>query len=85
MNIRDELHHVVDELPEGELATARRFLVYLCVTSRDALLRTLLDAPEDDEEETPEEAAAVAEAYEDIRAGRLISHEEAKRRLRGET
>ena len=84
MSLREELHHVVDDLPESELATAKRFLVYLCLTGRDALLRTLLNAPEDDEEETPEEAEGMAEAYEDVRAGRLIPHEEAKRRLLGE-
>lgn len=84
MTIREELHHIVDDLPDSELATAKRFLVYLSVTSRDALLCTLLDAPEDDEPETPEEAEGMAEAYEDVRAGRLVSHEEARRRLLGQ-
>jgi hypothetical protein len=29
MATRDELHHLVDELPDGELDAARRFLEYL--------------------------------------------------------
>ena len=81
MSLRDELHHAVDDLPESELATAKRFLVYLCVTGRDALLRTLLDAPEDDELDTPEEAAGAAEAREQYRRGEYVSAEEAKRLL----
>ena len=81
MSLREELHHVVDDLPESELATAKRFLVYLCMTGRDALLRTLLDAPEDDEDETPEEAAAVAEAREAVARGDVFTLDEVRGEL----
>lgn len=47
----------------------------------DPLLWRLMTAPEDDEEETEEERIAVAEAEEDIKAGRTVSFEEVKRRF----
>ncbi len=75
---REAIHHLVDELPKDELADARLYLEYLR-SGRDPLLKKLLDAPEDDEPETEEERAAVAEAWKDVRAGRTISHEELKR------
>ena len=45
----------------------------------DPLLQKLLEAPEDDELETEDERAAVAEAEEDFKSGRVSSHEELKR------
>jgi hypothetical protein len=50
----------------------------------DPVLLAMLTAPLDDEPETDEERAAVAEAREDVAAGRLISHEEVRRRVLGE-
>jgi hypothetical protein len=47
----------------------------------DALLIALLTAPEDDEEETDQERAAVAEAREDIRVGRTRPWEDVRREL----
>lgn len=81
MTTRSELHRLVDDLPDAELHTARRFLVYLRNVGCDPLLDTLLAAPSDDEPETPEEAAAVAEAREDVAAGRTIPHAEVRRRF----
>ena len=75
---RTELHHLVDELPESEIAVAKRFLAYLRDV-QDPVLQALLEAPEDDEPETEDERAAVAEAYKDLKAGRVVSHEEIKR------
>lgn len=49
----------------------------------DPVLRALREAPLDDEPETEEERAAIAEAIEDERAGRLIPHEEVRRRWLG--
>lgn len=43
------------------------------------MLLKLLTAPEDHEPGTPEEAQAVAEADEDLKAGNFVSHEEIKR------
>lgn len=44
---RDELHGLVDALPESEIATARRVLEALRTTA-DPVLHALLTAPEDD-------------------------------------
>ena len=78
MTIKDELHRLVDELPQKELHGAKRFLEYLR-NMGDPVLRALSEAPEDDEPETQEEKAAVAEAYEDFKAGRLIPLDDVKR------
>lgn len=81
MTLKEKLHRLIDDLPPSELAAAERFLEYLRDRGTDPVLRALESAPEDDEPETPEEAAAVQEAREDLMAGRVISHEEARRRL----
>ncbi|HLZ71039.1 MAG TPA: hypothetical protein VKV26_14150 [Dehalococcoidia bacterium] len=47
----------------------------------DPVRQRLLTAPFDDEPETEEEREAVAEAYEDLRSGRVISGAEARREL----
>ena len=80
MTTKERLHQLVDELAESDVATAERILEAL----RDTVVvreYSIYDAPVDDEPETPEEAAAVAEAYEDIKAGRVVSHEEVMRRF----
>jgi predicted transcriptional regulator len=55
---------------------------YLRDLANDPLLRTLLNAPFDDEPWTAEDEAALEEAREDVRAGRVVSHEEVVRSLR---
>jgi hypothetical protein len=71
---REELHRLVDQLPEAALNALEEWLA-----GYDPVLWALLTAPEDDEPETEEERAAVAEAYEDLKAGRVVSLEEEKR------
>jgi hypothetical protein len=73
MTVKDELHELVDRLDEAE---AREALAYLQTLSLPAFLR---DAPLDDEPETAEERAAVAEAEADFAAGRDVAHEEVRR------
>lgn len=79
MSLKEKLRHLIDELPEEELHTAERFLVYLRDVNRDPFLRALAAAPEDEEPRTEEEREALTEAYEDLRQGRTVSHEEIKR------
>ena len=82
MPSRDSLHRLVDALPETELVRAERMLEVLKETAAPSLYTyTLESAPEDDEAETPEEAAAVAEAWRDHRAGKSLTTEELKREL----
>ena len=48
MDIKQELHRLVEELPEGESQAAIRFLEYLCGQREDRLLQALKEAPADD-------------------------------------
>jgi hypothetical protein len=78
VTVKDELHQLVEGLPDSELHTARRFLEYLQQTSGDPVLRALLDAPEDDELLTDEDRAALDVAWEEYRRGEGIPDEQLK-------
>lgn len=80
---REELHVLIDQLPDKELRSVRGYLRYLAAMKRDPVLRALVNAPVDNEPETEEERLAVEEARKDLEAGRVVSHEEARRRLLG--
>jgi hypothetical protein len=75
---RTALRKLIDQLPESELVAAHRYLRYLR-DEGDALLHALREAPIDDEPETEEERKAVAEAWEDYKAGRVVSLKEIKK------
>lgn len=79
MTIREQLHRLVDELPESRARAAEKLLRALKAgASIDPVDLALLLAPEDDEPERPEEAAAVQEAREQVET---IPHDEVLRRL----
>jgi hypothetical protein len=78
MTSRDSLHRLVDNLPKTEFVRAERMLEVLKETPAPSLC-TLESAQEDDEAETPVEAAAVSEAWRDHRAGKSLTTEELKR------
>ncbi len=69
---KEELHRLVDELPESEYATAQRVLVGLRVLAAVGPLYTAETAPIDDEPETEEERAAMAEAKAELARGEGI-------------
>jgi len=77
---RDSLHKLIDELPETDLPTAARVLEALHATA-DPASRALDNAPEDDEPETAEEAAAVAAAWEEHRRGEHLTTQEVRQKL----
>jgi hypothetical protein len=77
---RTKLHDLVESLPSEDVPTALRVLEALSSTS-DPVPLALRDIPFDDEPETDEERAAVAEAYRDIEEGKGVPHDEAMRRL----
>ena len=81
---RTALRKLVDQLPESELVAAHRYLCYLR-DEGDPFLQALKNAPLEDEPETEEERKAVAEAWEDYRAGRVVSHEEVKKMFLGKS
>lgn len=70
---RDTLHNLVDRIPEEELPAAQRFLEYLAV--RPAY-RAALSAPPDDEPLTEADIASIGLAREEVRAGKVFSHDE---------
>jgi predicted transcriptional regulator len=76
--LRDELRQLLDQLSDQDLYTAKRFLAYLRNT-RDPMMQKLVEAPYDDEPLTEEDEAALAEAYEDLAAGRVVTMEEVER------
>ena len=71
MTTKDRLHQLVDQLPESEVPAIIRCLEDVAA-GLDPVRHTLDEAPIDDEPETDEERAAVEEAWEDVRHGRLI-------------
>ncbi len=79
--IRQELHQLVDELPESELQAARRFLRYLDAMARDPVLRALMEAPVDDEPLTEEEATRIEFAEAEADRGEVVSDQDLRREL----
>lgn len=77
---RKSLHKFVDWLPEWEWEAVHWTLAAHTKRHNPSWWR-MLTLPEDDEEETEEERLAVEEGNEDIKAGRLISHEEVKEKF----
>ena len=73
---RADLHRLVDQLPETEVPAARRVLESL-KDGADPVLRSLIEAPIDDEPEEPDEKEAVDRA----RSEESVSTDELKRIL----
>lgn len=73
---RDTLHQLVDRIPEEELPAAQRFLAYL---ASSPALRAAAIAAADDEGVTAGDAAAIAQARQEIRTGKAVSHDEVLR------
>ena len=70
MATKEDLHKLIDDLPEDEIQAAARYLQCLR-DRRDPVLAALLNAPQDDEPETDHERQAVAKAMADLKAGRV--------------
>lgn len=79
MPARDDLHQLIEEFPEAEIARVSRVLRALLPFAEEERLYTVDTAPEDDEPYTAEDRASVAEALRDVEEGRTVSHEEVKR------
>ena len=72
MVTKEQIHKLVDQIPEDDLAEVARYLESLR-DETDPMLHALANAPEDDEPETPEEAEAVAEARAALARGEVRS------------
>jgi len=73
---RETLHSLVDRLPDQEIGAAARFLQYL---SSHRAYRAALSAPIDDEPVTEADAKAFEQAKNDLRAARVVSHDDVRR------
>lgn len=82
MTTRDELHALIDALPEAGLEEARRYLEALREANGDPFLAHLLLAPEDDEPTTPEEDEGAARARAEWERGEYFTAEEIKREMK---
>lgn len=69
MGIKDDVHRLVDELPDDELPAARRLLVSLRTKEQDPLIQHLMRAPIDDEPYTDEERAEDEEGWQEYLRG----------------
>jgi hypothetical protein len=78
MTTKEKLHQLVDALPEPVLAEAEHLLQDLRLRAVDPFLRALAAAPEDDEPETEEERAAIAEARAAIARGEVEPWEQVR-------
>jgi len=73
MSVRDDLHAEVDELSEQDIERV------LLMVRRLRTVAAWQSAPPDDEE-TEEDAQAVAEARADVAAGRIVPWDDVKRK-----
>jgi hypothetical protein len=76
---RDRLHELVNALADEDLPTAVQVLTAL--VDDDPVGLALALAPIDDEPETDEERAAVAEGKADLAAGHTLTTDELRRSL----
>jgi uncharacterized protein YjbI with pentapeptide repeats len=80
MTAKEQLHRLIDTLPERQLDTAVAVLEALAAAA-DPSVRAHAAAPVEDEPETPAEAATAAEARMDTAAGRAKSLEQVQREM----
>jgi len=79
MSPRETLYQLIDQLPEEDLSTAKRILQALGATAAAPQV-SLDEAPLDDEPDDDDFDGGLNEARADVEAGRVVPHEEMKRR-----
>jgi predicted transcriptional regulator len=75
MTANDDLHQLLDSLPQHELHAVRRFLEFLRDASAnepDPVLRAFFAAPMDDETLTDEHVAAINEGRDEAARGDVV-------------
>ena len=77
---RQEIKDLIDGLPDYELHAVKRFIQYVRDVD-DPVLRSLIEAPWDDEPVTEEDVAAFTETDEDFRTGNVFTQEEIEKEL----
>lgn len=83
MTTKEQIHQLVEDLPDSDLETVKRVLEGLSALSSANLVKAALaHAPIDDESVTDQEAQTIEEAELDIEAGRVVTAEQIKVRFR---
>ena len=67
---KNNLHDLIDKLPDTEAESARRFLEFLIAQADKVYIQALREMPIDDEPLTDEDLNAIKDSREDIKAGR---------------
>jgi hypothetical protein len=81
MSIKEEIHRLVDELPESRLPALLRHIELVRMAETDPVVRALMNAPIDDEPYTDEERAEDAEAWQEYLRGEGRRLEDVKAEL----
>ena len=74
---KNRLAELIEQLPEGEIQAAVRYLEYL-KDRGDPYLKFLMSVPEEDEELTDEFQRELDRAWKDINDGQVISSDQLK-------
>ena len=77
---KNRLAELIEQLPEGEMQAAVRYLEYL-KSRGDPYLKFLMSVPEEDEELTDEFQRELDGAWKDIDDGQVISSDQLKQEL----
>ena len=77
---RERLYRLVDQIPDGEVHAAERYLEYLARRS-DPLLRALMDAPGSDELLNEDDLAALEEGRRALDEHDVVTDEELRAEL----
>ena len=77
---KNRLAELIEQLPEGEMQAAVRYLEYL-KDRGDPYLKFLMSVPEEDEELTDEFQRELDRAWKDIDDGKVISSDQLKQEL----
>jgi len=75
---REEVHQIVDELPDGEIHAARRYVEYLR-DQGDPFLKKLREVPS--EPATEEERAAIKEGRRAVAEGDVVGDDQMRAEL----
>ena len=82
MTAREQIHRLVDALPDDALDTAGQVLAELSVPPcADPVTVALAEAPVDDEPVAPGDAEAIAEGERDFEEGRVVTAAALRARL----
>lgn len=77
---KERLYRLVDQIPDGEIHAAERYLEYL-TEHGDPFTRALMAAPDDDEPLSREDREALDEGRQALAGGDMVTDEELRAEL----